>query len=203
MTRLNPVDHPVHDVIVRRWSPVGFADRPVAAADLRSLFEAARWAPSAFNEQPWSFLVARREDADRFAAMHSCLVEGNQDWAATAPVLVLTVVAEQFTRNGAPNATALYDLGQAVALLTVEATARGLAVHQMGGILPERAAELFGVPEGRRVVTGMAVGYAAGDVTTLPEAWQARDTAPRARRPLADLVFSGAWGAAADLGDDG
>jgi nitroreductase len=202
MSRLNPVDHPVHDVIARRWSPVGFADRPVAAADLRSLFEAARWAPSAFNEQPWSFIVARREDADHFAAVHSCLVEGNQDWAANAPVLMLTVASEQFARNGAPNATALYDLGQAVAMLTVEATARGLAVHQMGGILPDRAAELFGVPDGRRVATALAVGYAVDDVTTLPEAWQARDTAPRVRRPLADTVFSTAWRTAADLSGD-
>jgi nitroreductase len=116
--------HPVHELIARRWSPYAFADRPVAEADLRSLFEAARWAASSYNEQPWSYLVARREDAQEFARLLGCLVEGNRVWAQHVPVLALGCTSLKFTRNGQPNAAAVHDLGLASATLTLEATAR-------------------------------------------------------------------------------
>ena len=198
MSKTAATDHPIHETLAHRWSPYAFADRPVADEDLRSLFEAARWAPSSYNEQPWRFIVARREDGEEHDRILSCLVEANQRWAGKAPVLVLTVVAETFARNGKPNGVAPHDVGLAAGNLSVEATARGLHVHQMGGILPDRARELFGVPAGFRVLTAIAVGYAA-DPADLDDEMRKRETAPRARRPLDETVFTGTWGLPAKL----
>ena len=141
-------DHPIHELITARWSPYAFADRPVAKADLQSLFEAARWAPSSYNEQPWRYIVASKENAAEFAKVLSCLVEGNQAWAKAAPVLALGCASLNFERNGTPNAVALHDLGLGSGMLCVEATSRGLSVHQMIGILPDKARELFHIPAG-------------------------------------------------------
>jgi nitroreductase len=198
VNRTAPTDHPVHDLIARRWSPVGWDDRSVAPADLASLFEAARWAPSAFNEQPWRYLVARREDEEAFATLLSCLVEANQQWARQASALVITVARLTYTANGKPNGTARHDVGLASANITMEATSRGLVVHQMGGILPDRARELYGIPEGYAAITALAIGYAA-DPAGLPEPLQERDTTPRPRRTQDEFVFGGAWGEAARL----
>jgi nitroreductase len=186
-------DHPVHDLIANRWSPYSFANRPVSDEDLRSLFEAARWASSSYNEQPWTYLVAKKEDTDEFARLLSCLVEGNQAWAKAASVLVLGVSRLRSARNDNPNRAALHDLGLAAANLVLEATARGLSVHQMIGILPDKARELYSVPEGYEPLTAIAIGY-AGDPAALPEALQARDGARRPRKPLKEFVFGGKWG---------
>jgi nitroreductase len=125
-------------------------------------------------------------------------VEANQAWAKQAPVLLITVVAETYARNGKPNRGAPHDVGLAAGNLSAEATARGLHVHQMGGILPDRAREVFGIPEGYRALTGMAIGYAA-DPADLDEELRASETAPRTRRPLAETVFTGTWDRPADL----
>ena len=191
-------DHSIHELIARRWSPYAFADRPVSDDDLRSLFEAARWAASSYNEQPWAYVVATKADPDAFERLLSCLVEGNQGWAAAAPVLALGCTSLQFTRNGQPNAAAVHDLGLASATLTLEATARGLVVHQMIGILPDKAHELYRIPEGIPPVTSLAIGYAA-DPNTLPENYRERDLAPRSRKPLNEFVFGGEWGAASSI----
>lgn len=191
-------DHPIQDLIARRWSPYAFADRTVSDADLRSLFEAARWAASSYNEQPWSYIVAAKGEPDAFERLLSCLVEGNQGWAAVAPVLALGCTSLQFTLNGKPNAAAVHDLGLASANLTLEATARGLVVHQMIGILPDKARELYRIPEGVQPVTGLAIGYAA-DSNTLPEKYRERDLAPRSRKLLNEFVFGGEWGAASSI----
>jgi nitroreductase len=186
-------DHPVNDLIAARWSPYGFADKPVSRADLLSLFEAARWAPSSYNEQPWSYVVATKEDPAEFARLLSCLVEGNQAWAKNAPVLAVGCTAINFARNNQPNAAAQHDLGLASANLLLEATARGLAVHQMIGILPDRVRELYQVPAGVQPLTGLAIGYLA-DPAKLPENLRPRDLARRPRKPLAQFVFGGRWG---------
>jgi nitroreductase len=191
-------DHPIHELIARRWSPYAFADRPVLDDDLRSLFEAARWAPSSYNEQPWAYLVAAKTDLDAFNRVLSCLVEGNQGWAAAAPVLALGCTSLRFTLNGKPNAAAIHDLGLASANLTTEATARGLVVHQMIGILPDKARELYHVPEGVQVLTGLAIGYAA-DPRTVPEKYRDRDLATRTRKPLNEFVFGSDWGVASSI----
>ena len=186
-------DHPIEELLVKRWSPCGFAARAVSKADLLSLLEAARWAASSYNEQPWRFIVATQENAREFERLLSCLVEGNQDWAKSVPVLALGVVGLQFSHNQKPNRVAIHDLGLAVGNLTVEATARGLVVHQMGGILPEKARELYKIPEGFKAVTGIAVGYEA-DPTQLSEELRKRDLGPRTRKPLRDFVFGSQWG---------
>lgn len=191
-------DHPIHELLASRWSPYAFADRPVSVDNLRSVFEAARWAASSYNEQPWSYIVATKEDPAEFERLLSCLVEGNQAWAEAAPVLALGCTSLHFTRNGKLNAAAVHDLGLASASLTFEATARGLSVHQMIGIVPERARELYRIPEGVQPFTGLAIGYPA-DPDSLPEKYRERDLAPRSRKPLNQFVFGNEWGTAAKL----
>ena len=186
-------DYPIHELLAKRWSPYGFEERSVSQSDLRSLFEAARWAASSYNEQPWSFLVARREEPEEFARLLSCLVEGNQGWAKAAPVLVLGVVSLRFSRNNKDNRAAVHDLGLAAGNLVVEATARGLNVHQMIGILPDKAREEYQIPEHHEAWTAMAIGYAA-DPAKLPDALKERDLAPRQRKALTQFVFTGEWG---------
>jgi nitroreductase len=196
--KLGKPDHPVHELITKRWSPYGYADRPVAPADLRSLFEAARWAASSYNEQPWSYIVATRDNPEEFAKLLSCLVEGNQGWAKAAPVLALGCTSLNFRLNGKPNAAAIHDLGLAAGNICLEATARGLFVHQMIGILPDKARALYRIPEGVQAVTGLAIGYAA-DPSALDEKLKQRDLAGRARKPLTEFVYGGQWGSAAGL----
>jgi nitroreductase len=186
-------DQPIHDLIARRWSPYAFSSRPVAADDLRSLFEAVRWAPSANNEQPWSYIVATQENPEEFERLLSCLVEANQEWARNAPVLALGVASLEFTRNGRPNRTALHDLGLAAGNLCLEATARGLMVHQMAGILPERAREIYGIPENAEAVTGIALGYLSSP-EGLSDKLRQRELSPRQRKPLREFLFGRAWG---------
>ena len=188
--------HPVHDLIATRWSPYGFATRAVDSAVLQSLFEAARWAPSSYNEQPWRYLVATKDDSAEFEKLAACLMDANRAWASAAPVLALGVASMHFARNNKPNAAALHDLGQAAAYLTLEATARGLFVHQMIGIHPERVRSTYEIPAGYEPLTALAIGH-LGDLATLPEAMQERDRATRTRKPLAEIVFQGRWGAGA------
>lgn len=162
-------------------------------SDLRSLFEAARWAASSHNEQPWNYLIATKASPEEFARLLSCLVEGNQAWAKTAPGLVLGVVNLRFARNNQDNRAAVHDLGLAAGNLVTEATTRGLSVHQMIGIIPGKAREIFGIPEHHEAWTAMAIGYKA-DPADLPEALKERDRTPRQRKPLEKFVFAGQWG---------
>jgi nitroreductase len=152
-------DHPIQAVLAERWSPYAFDSRPVSENDLRSLFEAARWAASSYNEQPWSYIVATKDDPDEFARVLSCLVEVNQAWANAAPVLALGVVSKKFSRNGHDNRVAAHDLGLASGNLLVEATVRGIYVHQMAGILPEKAREVYQIPQDTEAWTALAIGY--------------------------------------------
>lgn len=186
-------DFPILPVLAARWSPYGFADQPVPPADLCSLFEAARWAASSYNEQPWNYLVATREEPDQFARMLSCLAEANQAWARSAPVLVLGIVRHNFTLNHQGNRAAVYDLGLASGNLVTEATSRGLSVHQMIGLLSDRARELYTLPAHVEAWTAMAIGYRA-EPGRVPDAWKERDQMPRTRKPTREFVFSGEWG---------
>lgn len=198
MSKETRPDYPIHELIAKRWSPYSFDDRLVPEADLRSLFEAARWAASSYNEQPWSYLVATKQEPEEFVKLLSCLVEGNQVWAKAAPVLALGVASLTFALNGTPNKAAIHDLGLAAGSLTFEATARGLMVHQMIGILPDRARELYRIPAGYEAVTGMAIGY-VGDPNQLSDKLKDRDLAPRTRKPLSEFLFSGKWGQVSPL----
>jgi nitroreductase len=188
-------EHPIHELIARRWSPYAFSDQAVSEDDLHSLFEAARWAASSYNEQPWRYIVATKANPAEFEKLLSCLVDANQAWAKAAPVLALGCTSLNFALNGKPNAAAVHDLGIASATLTFEATSRGLFVHQMIGILPDKARSLYHIPSDVQPLTSLAIGYAA-DAKTLPEKYQERDLASRNRKPLAEFVFRADWGAA-------
>jgi nitroreductase len=191
-------DYPIHELIVKRWSPYCFDERSVTDEDLRSLFEAARWAPSSYNEQPWRYVVAKKENSEEFTRLLSCLVEGNQVWAKAAAALALGITSLKFAHNGKPNRAAIHDLGLSSGNLVLEATARGLFVHQMIGILPDRVREIYEVPEGYEPMTAIAIGY-AGVRKDLPQELAQRDIVRRPRKPLKELIFSGKWGTTADL----
>ena len=181
----------IHELLARRWSPRTFSPRPVDPASLAQLFEAARWAPSSFNAQPWSFIVATREDAEGYNRLLSTLVDPNRQWAQHAPMLILAVAKLDYNHIARPNRHAFYDLGQAVAHLTFQATALDLTVHQMGGFNSGLARELFAIPAGYEPVAVLALGYQDGP---------SPDPAARTRKPLSEFVFAGSWGRAVALG---
>src|SRR5271163_2462827 len=193
MHRPAPTDLPVHDLIRDRWSPRAFANKAVEPKVLATLFEAARWAPSSSNEQPWAYLVATKEDAENFAKTLSVLVEFNAGWAKNAAALALAVASLKFQAKGTPNRNAFYDTGAATALLSVEATARGLAVHQMGGFDAAKAKQVFEIPEDWEPIAAIALGY-PGDPKSLSQPLQDREVATRTRKALTEFVMSGRWG---------
>jgi len=193
--KIAETEHPILDLLAGRWSPYAFADRDVEPEKMRSLFEAARWAPSCYNEQPWRFLVAERRDAEGFGRLLGCLVEFNQGWARHAPVLALSVAATRFARSGQENRHAYHDLGMAVENLVIQASSLGLHVHQMGGFDAARAREDCAIPEGNDPVAMIALGY-LGDPASLTGPLAEREAAPRGRRPLREFVYSARWGEA-------
>jgi nitroreductase len=192
MHKRAPTDFPIHDFIAERWSPRAFSDKPVAPDVLQSLFEAARWAPSSSNEQPWAYMAATKDDAENFAKLVSALVPSNVTWAQHAPVLALAVAELAFAKSGTPNRNAQYDVGAASAWLTVEATSRGLFVHQMGGYDHDKARQVFQIPAGWEPIAAMAIGY-PGDPDSLPQPLRDREVAPRTRKPISQFVMSGSW----------
>ena len=188
-----PAAAPVHDLISHRWSPRAFDPRPVEPEKLRSLFEAARWASSSYNAQPWSFIVATNDDPENFKKVLDSFVEFNQGWAKNAPVIGLSVATLKMPQDGSPNRHAFHDVGQAATSLALQATALGLQVHQMAGILPDKARQIFGIPEGHEAVAGFALGY-PGDPSVLPDPLRQRELGPRERKPASSFVFTGHWG---------
>lgn len=190
VNRVQEMPGGIHELLARRWSPRRFSPRSVEPANLAQLFEAARWAPSSYNAQPWSFIVATREDAEGYNRLLSTLMEANRQWAVQAPVLILAVAKLNYDHIARPNRHALYDLGQAVANLTVEATALDLYIHQMGGFDPRSARELFAIPAGYEPVAVLALGYQENPAAVPGE---------RTRKALADFVFSESWGRAATV----
>jgi nitroreductase len=188
-----PAEFPIHELIRERWSPRAFSEQEVGPETLRSLFEAARWAASSSNEQPWSFIVATRNDAENFDKALQPLVEFNVNWAKHAAVLGFAVCELAFAKNQAPNRNAPYDTGAAMALLSMEATARGLFVHQMAGFDPETAREVFRIPAGWDAIAAFAIGY-PGDPGSLPQPLRDRELAPRTRKPTREFVMTGEWG---------
>ena len=184
-------DQAVKELLERRRSPYAFSPRLVESEKLRAVFEAARSAPSSYNEQPWRFIVATRDDREAYQRLLSVLVEGNRQWAKNAPVLMVSVAKLDFA-NGNPNRHAFHDVGQAAAYLTIQATALGLMVHQMGGFDAAQARELLHIPAGYEAVAAIALGY-PGDPEDLPEPMRSRENGPRRRKPLAEVVFEGSW----------
>jgi nitroreductase len=181
-----------------RWSPRSFSDRAVSAADVAKVFEAARWAASSYNEQPWRFLVGTR-GSSAYEKILQSLMPFNQAWAGKAPVLIFGVAKAKFSHNQAPNRVALYDLGAAVSYLTLQAAALGLSTHQMAGFDADGALKSFGVPEDYIAGAVIALGYQGEPAALGNEQMLAQETSPRSRKSLGEIVFS-AWETAADLG---
>ena len=198
MKNLAPAEYPVHELIRERWSPRAFSKKEISSEDLRSLFEAARWAPSSSNEQPWAFIVATRNDNENFTKALQPLVEFNANWAKNAYVLGFAVAELAFARNNTPNRNAHYDTGAAMSQLTTEATSRGILVHQMAGFDPDTAREVFEIPAGWDAIAAFAMGY-PGDPASLPQPYRDRETAPRVRKPIREFVMSGKWSHTADF----
>ena len=189
-----PAAVPINELIANRWSPRAFDSRAVEPDKLRALFEAARWAASSYNAQPWYFIVATKDDPVNFKKVLDSFVEFNQGWAKHAPVVALSVAGHKMPHDGSTNRHWFHDVGAAGATLALQATALGFQVHQMAGILPDKAREIFGIPADFEAVAGFAMGY-PGDPTTLPEG-RLRDgeTGPRHRKSASEFVFTGSWG---------
>jgi nitroreductase len=200
------LEYPVHELIANRRSGRAFSSQPVDSAMIGSLFEAARWAASCSNEQPWSFLLTEKQGESNkagesnnkdtssdHARLLSCLVQFNIEWAQHAPLLILSVARLNFAATGKPNRHALFDVGQASDNLALQATAMGLMAHQMAGFDAQKARSEFLIPEDHEPAAVIAVGY-PGNPATLPEKLRTRDAAPRQRKPQSAFVFSGTWG---------
>lgn len=192
LDKSSQTQYPIADLLRQRWSPLAFSEQMVKPEKLRSVLEAARWAASSYNEQPWSFIVATKENQAEFERLLGCLAEGNQEWAKNAPVLMLSVAKLNFERNGKENRHAFHDVGAAATELAIQATANGLFIHQMAGFDVPRAQEIYNIPEGYEPVAAIALGY-LGDPKTLSERLQQRENSPRTRKPLEEFVFSGNW----------
>lgn len=175
----------IHELLQKRFSPRSFEERTVPEETIRSVLEAARWAPSSYNEQPWRFIVASKEDPEEYGRLLGCLRPGNQQWAQSAPVLMLSVAKLHLSRNDKRNRHARHDVGLAVSQMIVQATAFGLSAHQMGGFDADEARATYEIPEGFDPVTAIAIGYSA---ESMP--------ANRDRRPLNETAFAGKWGSA-------
>jgi nitroreductase len=196
--KIASADHDILDVIRHRWSPRAFdVSADLTDAELGQLFEAARWAPSSANEQPWRFvLTSLSRTPEAYAALLASLTTKNQLWARTAPVLLLVALRLTFERNDSPNTLAWYDAGQAVGFLSLQATAAGLATRQMQGFDVEHARVACAVPPPFEPAVVMAVGR-VGDPDGLEvDTHRTAERQPRQRRPIAEFVFSGTWGAA-------
>ncbi|WP_040447267.1 nitroreductase family protein [Ktedonobacter racemifer] len=191
-THYKPADnlHPIHDLIRHRWSPRAFSSRPVEQEKLDSLFEAARWAASANNMQPWHFIYATNEQPEEHARLTSILFERNAMWAQKAPVLVL-VVAKLYEAPGR-EMVSFYDVGMAAGALVTQAVDLGLATHQMGGFDASKAREELNIPEGYVPLTMITIGY-PGHADDLSDDFRERELAPRVRKEQKDFVFQGRW----------
>lgn len=190
MKQSHPVDHPVHEFIQKRWSPRAFSNAPLPEETVLSLFEAARWAASCNNEQPWRFIYATKDDPERHARLFECLADGNRPWAKSAPLIVLTLVKTRFTAGGKPNPWALHDLGLAIGNLTTQASAMDLYVHNMAGFSVDKAKQSFALPEDLQPVTMIAIGR-LGNAETLPDSLKQRELAAQVRKPLPEMILNG------------
>ncbi|MGA2715085.1 MAG: nitroreductase family protein [Bryobacteraceae bacterium] len=189
-TATNAAPAGLHELIRARWSPREFSRRAVEPEKLRDLFEAARWAASCSNEQPWRFVLATQADPEGFSRVLGLLMEKNQQWAKTAWAIGFSAGKKTFTQSGAPNRFALHDTGAATANLAIEAVALGLRTHFMGGFDAQRARTEFHVPDDFEIGAAFTIGY-IDEARTLPPT--------RTRKDLAEIVFGSEWGSPARL----
>lgn len=185
-------EYPLLNVIRERWSPRAFSKDSIPEKELYTLFEAARWAPSCFNDQPWFYIYSTREEPENFSRLLQCLVEQNQVWARDAAVLVLTIARRQFSTRNRENRHAFHDLGMSLMNLILQATAQGIFTHPMAGFMGERAREVLSIPEGYEPVTAIALGY-PGKLKDLPPDLQEKEKEQRERKELWEFVFKNKW----------
>lgn len=179
--------HDVIDVIKNRWSARSFSDKSISENDLHTLFEAASWAFSANNAQPWEFIYAHRQDAEAFGKLHSCLMGGNQPWTKNAAVL-MAVLAHKKLENGHENKAAKHDVGSANATLMLQATSMNIYGHVMGGFDANKAIETLNInTEVYEPVVFIALGY-LDEAEKLEEPFKTRELTPRTRKPLVEIV---------------
>jgi len=178
--------------ITNRKSIRAFAEEAVPKAVTERLFEAARWAASSFNEQPWRFLYGHKGEGETWEKLLACANEFNAAWAGSAPLLMLVSAKTTFSQTGKPNRHAWYDTGAAMANLATQATKEGLYLHQMAGFDPAKASELFQIPSDFEAVALVAIGY-QGDPVQLPANLQEKENAPRVRKPISETAFEGKW----------
>jgi nitroreductase len=191
--------HPnVHELIRNRWSPRAFSSQEVSNEDLKVVLEAARWAASSYNEQPWRFFVARKRDRSAYQQFLEALVLANQAWANSAPVLIIMAAKRTFSHNGTPNYYGLHDAGQALAYLMLQATALGLHAHAMAGFDHEKARKEIGIPDDYDIGAAVALGY-LGDPDQLSEQPRKAELAKRSRKPLNEIAFGERWNKPLDL----
>jgi len=185
-------EYPLLDVIRERWSPRAFSKDSIPEKELYTLFEAARWAPSCFNDQPWFYIYSTREEPEKFSRLLQCLVEQNQVWARNAPVLVLAIARRHFSTRDRDNRHAFHDLGMSLMSLILQATAQGIFTHPMAGFSVEKAMEILYIPEGYEPVTAIAMGY-PGKTEDLPPDLQEKEKEQRQRKEIRDFVFKNNW----------
>jgi nitroreductase len=171
----------VLEAIKNRFSPYNFTDKPITEEDMLTLFEAAGKAASSFNEQPWRFIYALKQDKENFKRIYECLTEGNHGWTKDVAALVITVVKKNFTKNGNKNPFRKHDLGLAVGNLITQASSMEIYLHQMGGIIPQKAIDKLNIPEEYEPVTAIALGYYEGESGVKP------------RKQVNEIVFKGIW----------
>jgi nitroreductase len=189
MQKSSEFESPVLEVIRKRRSRRAYNDRPVELEKIHSLFEAARWAPSSVNEQPWIYLYAIKEQGELWNKIFDALLEGNKTWVKNVPLLIVSFIRRNFIKNDRPNHSARYDLGAANAFLSLQATQLGLNVHQMGGFDSEQLRTNLNVPDNFEPVIIMAIGY-PGHAEMLPENLKLRELAPRERYVQQEFVMN-------------
>jgi nitroreductase len=190
-TQHRKADYPVEPLFIKRWSPRAMSGEPLSDRELMTLFEAARWAPSTYNEQEWRFLYARR-DTPHWQTFFDLLVEGNQAWCKNAAVLCVVIARKTFTRNGKPNPVHVYDAGSAWENIALQATALDLVCHGMQGFDFEKARTALKVPDEFVVCAMFALGK-PGDPADLPEEIREREK-PSDRRPIQQSICEGPFG---------
>ena len=180
-------DHPVSELIAKRWSARAFSTRPVGKSKLLSILEAARWAPSSRNEQPWRYIVFTNDNPEMLRKAQSVLKEIN-DYAKRAPILICAITKKTYSENGSLNRLHFHDLGAANENMFLEAFNQGLIMHEMGGFDVEKAREIFNVPEDYEVGIMIAIGY-QDTYHVLPDRLREKAFAPRLRKPLSEIAF--------------
>ena len=183
-------EFPVIDLITKRWSPRAFSHKPILKQDLNTLFEAASWAASSRNEQPWRYIYAIRKNREEFDRIHSCLTEGNQDWTIDAPVLMICLAEKLFSETGKVNPHSQHDLGSANTTLLLQARSMHIFGHMMAGFKKEKTIETFHIPNHLEPVCFMALGY-LGNARTLNDKNLESELSSRKRKKIEKFAFEG------------